>query len=68
MAAKVVLTGVLLVYSSLIVPVQLSFWMKDDPCFVVPTLTLDVFVDFFFLVWNGGEEKQRERGNKFKPK
>jgi hypothetical protein len=37
----------------MIVPVQLSFWIKDDPCFIYPTLNIDVFVDFFFLVGEG---------------
>jgi hypothetical protein len=38
---RAVVTGIsagLLVYSALLVPVQLSFWLSDDPCYLYPTV------------------------------
>ena len=40
----------LLIYSSIIIPVQLCLWNYDDPCIMFPTLYFDVIVDSFFLV------------------
>ena len=40
----------LFIYFLCIARDQLSFWLKDDPCFVYPTLDIDVLVDFFFIV------------------
>ena len=40
----------LLIYSSVIIPVQLCLWNYDDPCIMFPTLYFDVIVDSFFLV------------------
>ena len=31
-------SALLLVYSALLVPVQLSFWRSDDPCSLYPTV------------------------------
>jgi hypothetical protein len=40
----------LLAYSAYAVPMQLSFWDREDPCNPFPTLYIDIFVDSFFLV------------------
>jgi hypothetical protein len=40
----------LLVYTAVIVPVQLCIWSYDDPCNIFPTLPFDIAVDAFFLV------------------
>ncbi len=32
------MSALLLVYSALLVPVQLSFWLSDDPCYLYPTV------------------------------
>ena len=40
----------LLVYSALVIPFQLSFWVEDDVCNPSPTLYCDVLVDTIFLV------------------
>ena len=40
----------LLAYSSYAVPMQLSFWDREDPCNPFPTLYIDIFVDSFFIV------------------
>ena len=47
---KLVINAVLLVYSALVIPFQLSFWVEDDVCNPSPTLYCDVFVDTIFLV------------------
>jgi hypothetical protein len=44
------LSGVLLLYTAIIVPVQICMWKYDDPCNAFPTLYFDVIVDSFFLV------------------
>ena len=44
------LSGALLFYSAVIVPVQVFMWDYDDPCNMFPTLYFDVLVDTFFLV------------------
>ncbi len=41
---------VLLIYTAVIVPVQICMWNYDDPCNMFPTLYFDVFVDAFFMV------------------
>lgn len=43
----------LLVYTALFVPMQLSFWQSNDPCYVAPTLDFDLLTDIYFLVPNG---------------
>ncbi len=42
--------GVLLLYTAVVVPVQICMWDYDDPCNAFPTLRIDVFVDAFFMV------------------
>jgi hypothetical protein len=39
-----------LIYTAVIVPVQICMWNYDDPCDMFPTLFFDVFVDAFFMV------------------
>ncbi len=39
-----------LVYTSIVVPVQLCMWTYDDPCNRFPTLYFDILVDTFFMV------------------
>jgi len=46
----VILSGLLLIYTAAVVPVQLFMWNYDKPCNKFPTLSFDVFVDSFFLV------------------
>ena len=48
-AAFEILSACMLVYSAFIVPIQLTFWNVDDPCWAYPTLYFDMFVDVFFL-------------------
>ena len=43
-------SSLLLVYTAIIVPVQICMWSYDDPCNAFPTLPFDVIVDSFFLV------------------
>jgi hypothetical protein len=50
MAAMLCISGALLAYTAIIVPVQLCLWSYEDPCNIFPTLFFDVFVDSFFLV------------------
>ena len=45
-----IVSAMMLVYSAFMVPVQLTFWNVDDPCWVYPTLYFDMFLDIFFLV------------------
>ncbi len=40
----------LLIYTAMIVPVQICMWNYEDPCNMFPTLYFDVFVDAFFMV------------------
>jgi hypothetical protein len=44
------LSCLFLVYSAYVVPMQLSFWMRDNPCDPYETLYTDLVVDTFFLV------------------
>ncbi len=48
----VTLSCILLLYTALIVPMQLTFWQNDDPCVVAPTLYLDLFADVYFLAYS----------------
>ena len=41
----------LLVYTAMVVPIQICMWNYDDPCNMFPTLYFDVFVDIFFMVY-----------------
>ncbi len=43
-------SGVSLLYTAVVVPIQLFLWSYEDPCNIFPTLYLDLFVDLFFLV------------------
>ena len=43
-------SALLLLYTSVIVPVQILIWNYDDPCVMFPTLFFDMFVDVFFVV------------------
>jgi hypothetical protein len=45
-----VASALFLLYTAVIVPVQLCLWTYDDPCEKFPTLYFDVIVDTFFLV------------------
>ena len=44
------LSGLFLLYTALIVPVQIFLWDYSNPCVIFPTLYFDVLVDVFFLV------------------
>ena len=44
------MSAMLLIYTAVIVPVQICMWNYDDPCNMFPTLFFDVFVDAFFMV------------------
>ena len=50
-------SGVFLMYTSVIVPVQICLWSFDDPCNKFPTLFFDVVVDTFFMVRGSGRIK-----------
>ncbi len=52
----------LLVYTALLVPMQLSFWQRDDPCWVPRSLPLDLFADAYFLVRNQEGTRDAEQG------
>ena len=47
---QVLLSVLLLLYTTAIVPFQICFWNYDDPCHAFPTLYFDVIVDCFFMV------------------
>ncbi len=44
------LSGLLLIYTAVVAPVQICLWSYEDPCNMFPTLYFDVAVDSFFLV------------------
>lgn len=44
------ISGLLLLYSAVVVPFQICIWDYSDPCNTFPTLLFDVVVDTFFLV------------------
>jgi hypothetical protein len=50
MAALLFCSGMLLLYSAIIVPFQICIWDYTDPCNIFPTLFFDLGVDTFFLV------------------
>jgi hypothetical protein len=50
LAVMLFLSGFLLFYTAIIVPVQICLWSYDDPCNAFATLNFDVIVDTFFLV------------------
>jgi hypothetical protein len=43
-------SGVLLLYTAVIVPIQLFLWNYEDPCNTFPNLYFDLYVDLFFMV------------------
>jgi hypothetical protein len=49
-AAMLVANAFFLVYTTILVPVQICLWNYDDPCNKFPTLYFDVIVDAFFMV------------------
>jgi hypothetical protein len=49
-AGMVAVSGVFLLYTAGVVPVQLFLWNYDDSCRAFPTLYFDVVVDVFFMV------------------
>jgi hypothetical protein len=49
-AAILFLSGALLLYTALVVPIQILVWDYSDPCQTFPTLYFDIGVDTFFLV------------------
>jgi hypothetical protein len=44
------ISGVFLLYSSIVVPFQIFMWDYSDACNLFPTLLLDVGIDTFFMV------------------
>jgi hypothetical protein len=49
-AVMLFMSGALLLYTAITVPVQICLWSYDDPCNRFVTLYFDVAVDSFFLV------------------
>ena len=45
-----IMAAFMLVYCLITVPLQLSFWNSELPCYVAPTLHFDMVTDVFFLV------------------
>jgi len=45
-----VITVCLLMYTAIIVPLQICMWNYDDPCNMFPTLYFDVGIDMYFIV------------------
>ena len=43
-------SGTSLVYTAMVVPVQIFLWDNSEPCNMFPTLYFDLVVDTFFLV------------------
>ena len=48
-AVMLFVSGLLLLYSAVVVPFQICMWDYSDPCNTFPTLHLDIAVDTFFL-------------------
>ena len=46
----VAVSGVLLLYTAGVVPVQLFLWNYDEACNAFPTIYFDLVVDTFFMV------------------
>ena len=44
------ISGIFLLYSSVVVPFQIFMWDYSDACNTFPTLILDVCIDTFFMV------------------
>ncbi len=60
LAGQLLISGLLLLYTALICPVQICMWNYDDPCNTFPTLRFDIFVDCFFMVRPDGGGEGRE--------
>jgi hypothetical protein len=43
-------SGVLLLYTAVIAPIQMLMWDPGNQCKMFPTLYIDVLVDLFFMV------------------
>jgi hypothetical protein len=50
MAGLLFTSGLLLVYTALVVPIQMLLWDYSNQCKMFPTLYIDMIVDCFFLV------------------
>jgi hypothetical protein len=50
MAGILFTSGLLLVYTALVVPIQMLLWDYSNQCIMFPTLYIDMMVDSFFLV------------------
>ncbi len=50
------ISGILLLYTAIVVPAQIFLWDYTDLCSKFPTLYFDAFVDIFFVV-RGPQEK-----------
>ncbi len=50
LAGQLLISGLLLLYTALLSPVQVCMWDYSDPCNTFPTLGFDVFIDCFFVV------------------
>ena len=50
MTGLLFMSGILLLYTAMVVPVQIFMWDYSDPCNFFPTLYFDIYVDCFFLV------------------
>jgi hypothetical protein len=44
------ISGILLLYTAIVVPAQIFLWDYTDLCSKFPTLYFDAFVDIFFMV------------------
>jgi hypothetical protein len=44
------ISGILLLYTAIVVPAQIFLWDYTDLCSKFPTLYFDAFVDIFFVV------------------
>jgi hypothetical protein len=50
-AGQLFLSGMLLLYTALVAPVQVFVWeLNEEECDPFPTLYFDIAVDIFFLV------------------
>jgi hypothetical protein len=51
LAGLLFISGVMLLYTAIIAPVQIFLWeFNDEECNKFPTLFFDVLVDVFFMV------------------
>jgi hypothetical protein len=50
LAVMLFTSGMLLLYTAIVVPFQILLWDYSNPCRMFPTLYLDMLVDTFFLV------------------